>query len=132
MDFSKVELPSNRKFGFFFSVIFLIAGVYVSYEVITLGTYIFAILTALFFVITLFKPSFFLSFNKLWMRFGFLLGVIVSPIILGAIFFLLFTPTAFLMRRFGRDELRLRFKSKDSYWIKRDTSLESGSFENQF
>ena len=70
--------------------------------------------------------------NKLWMRFGLLLGMIVSPIVLGAIFFLLFTPIAVLMRLFGRDELRLRFKKQSSHWIKREKETQSQSFKNQF
>ncbi|MDB2564391.1 SxtJ family membrane protein, partial [Amylibacter sp.] len=70
--------------------------------------------------------------NKLWMSFGFLLGKIVSPLIIGIIFFALFTPIAVVMRLFGRDELRLRFKSKESHWINREISMQPNSFRNQF
>ena len=66
------------------------------------------------------------------MRFGLLLGIIVSPIVLGIIFFGLFTPIAMLMRMSGRDELRLKSVQKTSHWIKRGEPIKSGSFKHQF
>ncbi len=84
-------------------------------------------------LVTIFKEEMLLPFNKLWMRFGFLLGLIVSPIILGLIFFGLFTPISLLTRLFGRDELRLYFKQKTSHWIMKDTdNLQKSSFKQQF
>ena len=73
-----------------------------------------------------------LPLNKLWMRFGLLLGMIVSPIVLGVVFFVVFTPIAFVMRLSGRDQLRLKFRERQSYWIKRDASVLADSFKNQF
>jgi hypothetical protein len=66
------------------------------------------------------------------MRFGLLLGMIVSPIVLGLIFFIMFTPVAFLMRLRGRDELRLKSKEKHTHWIQRDTPMQTDSFKHQF
>ena len=66
------------------------------------------------------------------MSFGFLLGIIVSPIIMGLIFFGIFTPIAILMRLFGRDELRLRFKKQSSHWVIKDNDLQSETFKQQF
>ena len=66
------------------------------------------------------------------MRIGILLGKLVSPIILGIIFFFMFTPVAVIIRIIGRDELRLRLKSQESYWIKRKSSIKKDSFERQF
>ena len=73
-----------------------------------------------------------LPLNKLWMQFGLLLGMIVSPIILGLIFFGLFTPIAMLMRISGRDELRLKLTEKASHWISRGEPIKSESFKQQF
>ena len=71
--------------------------------------------------------------NKAWMRLGFLLGVIINPIVLGLIFFLLFTPIALLMRLFGRDELRLRVKNRSSHWKNRNIrSIGMNTFKQQF
>lgn len=113
MNFDDVTLPFNRKFGFFFSVIFLAACVYFYIADVFSAVYVFAFLSACFFFMTTFKSDALLPLNKAWMRFGLLLGMIVSPIVLGLIFFGLFTPLAFFMRISGRDELRLKFKPLD-------------------
>ncbi len=132
MNWSSLELPSNRKFGFFFSIVFLAAAIYFYINNTDLVVYVLGILSALFFVITFVKADLLLPLNKLWMRVGFMLGIIMSPIVLGIIFFFLFTPTAFLMRLSGRDELKLRLRKQPSYWIKRDNEAQSDSYKNQF
>jgi polyferredoxin len=130
---SGIELPSNRSFGFFFSAIFAGISIYLYATDATALAHGFSAIGILFFVVTLLKSSLLLPLNWLWMRFGLLLGMIVSPIVLGVMFFGLFTPIAVLMRLAGRDELRLRFKQKASHWIPRDgSSAQSGSFKNQF
>lgn len=85
-----------------------------------------------FFLVTLFKAEILRPLNKLWMGFGLVLGMIVSPIVMGAIFFIIFTPIGILMRFFGRDELLLQFKTKPSYWTKRNEDIHSNSFRSQF
>lgn len=132
MQFAEVELPSERNFGCFFSVLFLIAACYFWYVDTEWLAYLFMMLSALFAGIALFKPNALRPLNELWMRFGLFLGMIVNPIVLGLIFFAMFTPIAILMRLFGRDELRLRIKKKESHWIKRDTLTQPESFKNQF
>ncbi|MDC3089274.1 SxtJ family membrane protein, partial [Alphaproteobacteria bacterium] len=94
--------------------------------------YAFTIVALMFLVITLINSDILLPLNKLWMRFGLLLGMIVSPIILGLIFFGLFTPIAILMRVNGRDEMRLKFAKKASHWISRSEPVNSASFKKQF
>jgi len=132
MKFSEVELPSNRKFGFFFAAIFVITSAYFWLNESATIAYTFAALATTFLIVTLVKADVLFPLNQLWMRFGLLLGVIVSPIVLGLIFFLLFTPIAFLMRLRGRDELRLKIKERSSHWIKRETPLQTDSFKQQF
>ena len=84
-------------------------------------------------MITVVRADILFPLNKLWMRFGLLLGKIISPIVLGIIFFALFTPVSLAMRLFGRDELRLCFKQKNSYWIPRESDpTETDAFKNQF
>jgi hypothetical protein len=132
MNFNNIEIPSNKKFGFFFSSIFLIISSYFAYKDNTVIAYMFAILAILFLAITLIRADILLPLNKLWMRFGLLLGMIVSPIVLGIIFFGLFTPIAIIMRLIGRDELRIKINKKDSHWIKRDPVRHKNSFKYQF
>ena len=132
MTLSDIEIPSNRKFGFFFTFIFALAAVYFYNATYMSWAYTFALASVIFLVVTLVRADILLPLNKLWMRFGLLLGMIVSPIVLGTIFFGLFTPIAFVMRLSGRDELRLRFNMKPSHWISRSELNYSDSFKHQF
>ena len=126
------ELPSNRKFGFFFTFVFAVVAAYLYYSAIIIWAYVFFGAASIFLIITLIKSDLLLPLNNLWMRFGFLIGMIVSPLVLGIIFFGLFTPIAMLMRLSGRDELRLKFAHKASYWILRTEPIKSESFKHQF
>ena len=132
MKFSEVELPSNRKFGFFFTFVFALATAYFYHAENIDWAYVFFAVASIFLLITLIKSDALFPLNKLWMRFGLLLGMIVSPIVLGIIFFGLFTPIALLMRLSGRDELRLEHTRKASHWISRNESIKSDSFKHQF
>ena len=132
MNFSDIELPSNKKFGFFFTFVFAILAFYFLFIDSILWAQALAILAVLFLLITVTIPQVLLPLNKLWMRFGLLLGMIVSPIVLGIIFFGLVTPYGVVMGMFGRDELRLKFTKKSSHWISRSESIKSDSFKNQF
>ena len=132
MNLSKVELPSNKKFGYFLTLIFLAAASYFYIKEYIITAALLIIVATIFCFITLIKAELLLSINKLWMQVGLFLGMIVSPIVLGLIFFMLFTPIAILMRMKGRDELHLKFKKKVTYWISRKEQLQPDSFKNQF
>ena len=132
MKLSEIELPSNKKFGYFFTSIFALVSMYFLINSVLSWAIFFAIIGVLFFITTFVKASLLLPLNKLWMRFGLLLGQIISPLVLGIIFFGIFTPVAFLMRLSGRDELRLKFKNKTSYWILRNEPIQGDSFRRQF
>lgn len=132
MKFSEIELPSNRKFGFFFTCVFAVAAAYFLHNLHMTWAYAFIAASAMFLLITWVKSDALLPLNKLWMRFGLLLGMIVSPIVLGVIFFGMFAPIALLMRLSGRDELRLKLKNKATHWISRSEPIKSESFKNQF
>ena len=132
MKFSEIELPSNRKFGIFFTFVFTAVAAYFYYSTNVSWAYVFVAAALAFLLVTLIKSDALLPLNKLWMRFGLLLGIIISPIVLGVIFFGLFTPIAMLMRLNGRDELRLKYAEKASHWISRGEPIKSESFKNQF
>jgi hypothetical protein len=116
MKFSEIVLPTNRKFGLFFSLIFTLLYIYFFNAGSNRFVWVFAGLAIVFFIIAMTRSELLLPLNKLWMRFGLLLGMIVSPIVLGLIFFGIFTPIGILMRLFGRDELLLNSKTSASYW----------------
>ncbi|MDA7544532.1 SxtJ family membrane protein [Alphaproteobacteria bacterium] len=132
MKFSDVELPSNKKFGYFFTLVFVLLAVYFFTKELILLTYIMSLTSAIFLVFSITKAELLLPLNKLWMRFGLLLAMIVSPIVLSTIFFGLFTPIALVMRLSRRDELRLKFYKKQSHWIVRREPIKSESFKHQF
>ena len=129
---SSIELPSNKKFGFFFTFIFAVIASYFYYSGLLSWSYAFIITSFIFLLISLIRSNILLPLNRLWMRIGILIGNVVSPIVLGVIFFGLFTSSAIFMRLIGRDELRLKFVKRKSYWISRKESTNSQSFENQF
>ena len=132
MNLDDIELPSNRKFGYFFSVVFVIAAIFFFAIDSLIWCNLFGVLALLFALITVAKSDLLLPLNKLWMRFGLLVGMIISPLVLGLIFFALFAPLAIMMRFFGRDELRLKLREQHSHWIHRKTQINSESFRNQF
>ena len=132
MNFSDVELPSNRMFGFFFTFVFGLSAVYFYTNDLFSWTYAMSSVSALFLIVAVLRADILLPLNKLWMRFGHLLGMIISPIVIGIIFFGLFTPIAFIMRLSRRDELRLKFLKKPSHWISRSEPIKSESFKHPF
>lgn len=127
------NLPSNKCFGIFFSLIFLFFGGYFIYKSSYILTFISFSFTCIFLIITILRSDLLLPLNKLWMAFGMLLGKIVSPIILGIIFFGLFTPLGIFMRIIGRDELRLKPKDRTSFWKNKNaTTIAAQNFKQQF
>ena len=132
MKFSEIELPSNRKFGFFFSTIFLLASFYSYFIDSEIMIYLLGTICVTLLIITIINANILLPLNKLWMKFGILLGMIFNPIIMGIIFFGIFTPIAFFMRFSGRDELRLQLKKQKTHWINRKNLDKINTFKKQF
>jgi hypothetical protein len=128
------ELPKDRSFGALFAIIFCILGISAihKHSHIELISMFFG-LSAVFLFFTLVRPQILSPFNKAWFLLGILLGKIVSPIVLGAIFFVILTPVAVIGRMFGRDALRLNKADVKSYWVDREPVGPSPeSFKNQF
>lgn len=132
MKFSDTELPSNRRFGLFFTFVFVASAVFFYYSAHIFFSYAFISASLLFLLVTVINSDALLPLNRLWMRFGVLLGTIINPVVLGVIFFGLFVPIAMLMRLGGRDELRLKFSRKESHWTTRHESIRSESLKYQF
>ncbi len=127
-----LKLPSNRKFGIFFTFVLALLSVYFYVTTNMILTYIFLLTSLTLLGISIIKADVLFPLNKLWMKFGFLLGKIINPIVLGMIFFVLITPFGFIMRLFGRDELRLRIKNNNTYWKNRSQNLQQTNFRQQF
>lgn len=126
-----VGMPSNKKFGWFFSMIFLVTSIYIFWKYSSVLATTSLILAIVFALIASFMPITLAPLNKAWFLLGIFLGRLVSPIILSAIFFILITPIALITQQFGRDPLRLKKRQVSSYWMEKE-QLEADSFRNQF
>ena len=126
-----LKISSNRSFGIVFFIVFILIAFYplINQEEIRIWS---VLISLLFLILGIINSKILTPLNKVWFKFGIFLGKIISPIVMGLIFFLVVTPIAFLMRLRGRDELRLKFQEKSTHWIKRDTPMETGSFKHQF
>ena len=126
---SKINTSSNRSFGIVFSIVFLIIAIYplINNEDIRVWS---LIVSVIFLILGYFKSRILTPLNSLWYKFGIFLGRIVSPIILGVIYFFIVTPTSILMRLFKKDLLNLKFSNNKSYWINKQ-DLKS-KMKNQY
>ena len=125
----KTQISSNRSFGIVFFVVFLLIALYP----LTYGGEIriwSLIISILFLILGLLNSKILTPLNKAWFKFGIFLGKIVSPIIMGIIFFLVVSPIGFIMRILGKDVLNLKFNANKSYWIEK-TGPKS-KMKNQF
>ena len=129
----QVEGSSDRSFGLVFSGVFLLIA---TWPLLQGGTarWWAAGVAAAFAVIALSKPTLLASLNRLWMKFGILLGKVISPIALGILFYGVLTPIGAVIRLTGKDPLRLKLDSDtDSYWIGREPpGPPPDSMTNQF
>ena len=128
------KLPSDRRFGLTLCVVFLVLGAYAAIKGYGGAVYLSLFATSLAFGgIALTLPRILAPLNVLWFHLGELLGRIVSPVVLGTIYFGLLTPIACVARWLGRDELRLKRRAVPSYWISRTPPGPTGhSLTNPF
>ena len=131
---SPQNLPSNRNFGFLFAGVFALLAAYGGYHGANVTTvYGWLIAGVIIGLVAIIAPGLLTPFNRAWMKLGELMGKVVSPLVLGVIFFVLITPVALVTRLFGRDELHLKKTNASSYWIDRVPPGPAGdSFKNQF
>ena len=126
----KIKAGTERNFGLVFAAVFVIISLYPLWFGKNMHLWA-CIIAFIFLFFAIFLPKALIVPNMLWFKLGSFLGAIVSPIIMGMIFFLTVTPTGMIMRLLGKDILNQRMKkSIKSYWIKRKENL--GSMKNQF
>jgi hypothetical protein len=126
---NKPKISSNKSFGLVFFIFFLIISLFPLFKddnikILTI------ILAVIFLILGLLNSSILTPLNKIWFKFGILLGTIISPIVMGIVFFMVVTPTSLIMKIFGKDLLGLKKNKKKSYWIIR-SSIKS-KMKNQF
>ena len=124
-----IKISTNRSFGIVLFIVFLLIALYpliYSGEIRVWS----AILSLIFLILGLLNSKILTPLNKLWFKFGILLGNIVAPIVMGIVYFLVVTPTGLIMRMFRKDLLNLKKNNKNTYWIDKDNS--NSNLKNQF
>ena len=129
MNQDDIKIGSNRSFGIVFFIVFLVISLYplLHGENIRVWSLIISII---FLVLGLLNSKLLNPLNKIWFKFGLLLGKIISPIVMGIIFFLVVTPIALFMRLLKNDLLNLKFNKKNTYWVEK--SGPKSKMKNQF
>ena len=124
-----IKISSNKSFGIVFFVVFLLIAIYP----LTHGGDIriwSGIISFIFLVLGLLNSSILTPLNKIWFKFGIILGKIISPVIMAIIFFLVVTPTGLIMRILRKDILNLKYNQNKSYWIEKEGP--KSKMKNQF
>ena len=119
----------NKQFGYLFFLLFLVLSLWpiLNSEKINL---ILLLISLTFLILTIFNSKILNSLSDLWIKFGELLGRFIAPIVMSFVFFIILTPTSFIIRLFGKDLLKLKFNKESSYWIKREKNI--GAMKKQF
>ena len=126
---NKIKIGSNKSFGIVFFTVFLIIAIWPllnGYEI----RYWSLIISIVFLLLGILNSKILTPLNKIWFKIGILLGNVISPIVMSIIFFLVVTPTSFIMKILGKDLLNLKKNTKNSYWIKKQN--QNSRMKKQF
>jgi hypothetical protein len=126
---SNIKIGTNKSFGIVFFLFFLIISIFPLFKDgdIKIWSLIIAII---FLILGLLNSKALTPLNKLWFKFGILLGSFVSPIVMGIVFFVVVTPTSLIMKALGKNLLNLKRDNKKTYWVERSTV--KSKMKNQF
>lgn len=125
------DMPSNQKFGWLFTAIFLGGSAYFQWKEVSWLALSLCVLGVLFLLVTLFNPPILGPLNRAWFSLSLFLGKVVSPIVLSVVFFVVIVPVALMTRFFGRDALLIKKRNVVTYWVDK-SPVEPDSFNNQF
>ena len=122
-------MSSNRSFGILFFIVFLIVGLW---PLKNGGdpSQLFLIISGIFLILGLLNSKILTPLNKIWVKFGELLGKIIPPFVMAIIYFIILTPISLFLRVIGKDLLNLKLNKHNSYWKKRDKNI--GTMDKQF
>lgn len=125
----KIKVGSNKSFGIVFSIVFLLIALWplLNNSEIRIWS---LIISAIFLILGFLNSMLLNPLNILWFKFGLLLGKIISPLVMGLIFFCVVTPIGILMKIFMKDLLKLKYNNKNSYWV--DKNGPKSKMNDQF
>ena len=126
---NEIKIGSNKSFGIVFFLVFLVISLYPLINNESLR-YWSLVVSFVFLILGLFNSNILTPLNRLWFKFGILLGKFISPLIMGIIFFLVVTPIGLLMKIFKKDLINLKFDISKSYWIEK--TEPKSNMKNQF
>jgi len=126
---SNIKIGSNKSFGIVFFLFFLIVSIFPLFKDGNIRIWSF-ILSLIFLILGLINSEFLTPLNQLWFKVGLLLGKLISPIVMGLVFFIVVTPTGLIMKLLKKDILKLRKNSSKTYWVERP-KIKS-EMKNQF
>lgn len=130
---SDVKIPSNKSFGFFWTAVFGGLTIYAVYHQWVILRLVFAFLFIFFLILTIFASNKLHALNILWLKFGIIIGKLTNPVIMGIIFFGLFTPLRLYFGLIKRDELYLHKDSRPSYWkLRKLPQVNHDNFRDMF
>ena len=129
MSNEKITISSNRSFGIVFFIFFVFVSIFPLFKDGNIRIWS-VIIAIIFLILGLLNSKILSPLNKIWFKFGILLGNFISPVVMGLIFFTVVTPTSLIMKALGKDLLNLKKSNKKSYWIEK-SDIKS-RMKNQF
>tara|TARA_B100000886_G_scaffold292380_1_gene218191 strand:- start:1468 stop:1854 length:387 start_codon:yes stop_codon:yes gene_type:complete len=118
---NEIESSSNKSFGLVFFTVFLVIAIYPILKNGDIRIWS-LIISIIFLILGLINSKILTPLNKIWFKLGLFLGKIVSPLIMGFIFFVVVTPIGLLMKILKKDLLCLKFNNEKSYWIEKNNT----------
>ena len=129
MNSNNIKISSNRSFGILFFIVFLIIGIWPLLNQNEIRIWSLSI-SIIFLVLGIFNSKILYPLNKVWFKFGIILGNIISPFVMGIIFFFVVTPTSIIMKLLGKDLINLKKNNKKTYWIQKNN--KKSKMKNQY
>jgi len=126
---SNIKIGTNRSFGLVFFLFFLIVSLFPLFKDGNIRVWS-LVISVIFLILGMVNSKILNPLNKIWFKFGILLGKFISPIVMGVVFFVIVTPTSLIMRVLGKNLLNLKKGEKKTYWIER--SKIKSKMKNQF
>ena len=119
-----MKKSSSKSFGYLFFGLFLILSLWPVLNDNSIN-FLFLSISAVFFILTILKAKILDFLNNYWIKLGELLGRVVAPIIMFAVFFVIVTPLSLLTKLLKKDLLNMRFNDSKTYWANKVKKIVS-------